>query len=243
MIVRMADQRASKAGGTRMIIQADVTGTILMLALVVGAPAEAGTPADALREVFTGVNQVLMGPMREDQLAERVLDVRALLNPIFDFRNAATRALGDEWWTRTGAEQEEFIELFADLLERSCVAQVASVAARSGGMRVDYLDEAIDGDVAMVWTAIVRRDGGEVLFDYAMVRHEERWLVRDIFVEGVSLVGNLRAQFQRILRDSSYPGLVIRMKARTIEASPARAAAAIEPVLPPGGRSPMRDSP
>jgi phospholipid transport system substrate-binding protein len=110
-------------------------------------------------------------------------------------------------------------------------------------MRVDYLDEAIDGDVAMVWTTIVRRDGGEVLFDYAMVRHEEHWLVRDIFVEGVSLVANLRSQFRRILRDSSYPGLVIRMKARAIEASPTRAATAIELVLPLGERSPIRDSP
>lgn len=243
MIARVTDQRESKAGGARMIISAGVTGTILALALLVGAPAEAGTPTDALREVFTGVNKVLMGPMREDQLAERVLNVRALLNPILDFRNAATRALGEEWWTRTGAEQNEFIELFTDLLERSCVAQVASVAARSGGIRVDYLDEAIDGDVAMVWTTIVRRDGGEVLFDYAMVRHEEHWLVRDIFVEGVSLVANLRSQFRRILRDSSYPGLVIRMKVRAIEASPAQAATAIELVLPLGERSPIRDSP
>jgi len=222
-----------------MIIPAGVTGTMLALALVVGVPAEAGTPTDALREVFTDVNKVLRGPMREDQLAARVLNVRALLSSILDFQNAATRALGDDWWTRTGAEQDEFIELFTDLLERSCVAQVASVAARSGGMRVDYLDEAIDGDVAMVWTAIVRRSGGEVLFDYAMIWREERWLVRDIFVEGVSLVANLRSQFQRILRDSSYPGLVIRMKARTIEAPPGRAATAIELVgRPASGRRP-----
>ncbi len=188
-----------------MIIPAGVTGTMLALALVVGVPAEAGTPTDALREVFTDVNKVLRGPMREDQLAARVLNARALLSPILDFQNAATRALGDDWWTRTGAEQDEFIELFTDLLERSCVAQVASVAARSGGMRVDYLDEAIDGDVAMVWTAIVRRSGGEVLFDYAMIRHEERWLVRDIFVEGVSLVANLRS----LTVSEDPPGLVL----------------------------------
>ncbi len=112
-----------------MIIPAGVTGTMLALALVVGVPAEAGTPTDALREVFTDVNKVLRGPMREDQLAARVLNMRALLSPILDFQNAATRALGDDWWTRTGAEQDEFIELFTDLLERSCVAQVASVAA------------------------------------------------------------------------------------------------------------------
>jgi phospholipid transport system substrate-binding protein len=242
MIVMATDQRAVKVSGPRMVIPTGI-GTILALALVVGVPAEAGTPTDALREVFTGVNTVLMGPMREDQLAERVLTVRTLLSPILDFRNAAMRALGDAWWRRTEAEQDEFVEVFTDLLERSCVAQVALVAARSGGMRVDYLDEAIDGDGAMVWTAIVRKGGGEVLFDYAMIRHEERWLVRDIFVEGVSLVANLRSQFRRVLRDSSYPELVIRMKARTLEPPPVRAAIAIEPVLSPGGRSPVSDSP
>jgi len=226
-----------------MIMRAAVAGTTLALALAVGAPAGAGAPTDALREVFTGVDAALGEPMRKDQLAERVLTVRALLSPILDFRNAATRALGDEWRTRTGAEQDEFVEVFTDLLERSCVAQVALVVARSGGMRVDYLDEAVDGDVAMVWTAVVKRDGGEVLFDYAMVRHEGRWLVRDLFVEGVSLVANLRSQFQRILRDSSYQGLVKRMKVRTFEASAARAATAIAPVLPPGERSTIRDSP
>jgi len=76
-----------------------------------------------------------------------------------------------------------------------------------------------------------------------MVRHEERWLVRDVFVEGVSLVANFRSQFQRILRDSSYRGLVIRIKGRTLELPPARAAIAIEPVRPSGDRSPTRDSP
>jgi len=243
MIVRTTDQRASHAGGTRMIIPVGVAGTMLALALMMGASAEAGTPTEALREVFTGVNAVLMRPMRGDQVAERVLSVRALMHPIFDFRNAATRALGDEWGAHTGAEQDAFVEVFTDLLERSCVAQVALVAARSGGMRVDYLDEAVDGDAAMVWTAIVRGGGGEVLFDYAMVRHEERWLVRDIFVEGVSLVANLRSQFQRILRDSSYRGLVIRMQARTIGASPASAATAIERALPAEVRAPTTDSP
>ena len=241
MIVMATDQRASKVRGPRMIIP--VIGAILALGLIMGVPAEAGTPTDALRDVFTAVNTVLIGPIRQDQLAERVLAVRALLSPILDFRNAATRALGGEWGALTGAEQDEFVKVFTDLLERSCVAQVALVAARSGGMRVDYLDEAIDGDEAMVRTAILRKGGGEVLFDYAMVRHEERWLIRDIFVEGVSLVSNLRSQFRRVLRDSSYPELVIRMKVRTMEAPPVGAAVAIEPVPSPGGRSRVSDSP
>jgi len=89
---------------------------ILALTLVVGARAEAGPPTDTLREVFTDVNKALVGPIRRNELAGRVLNVRALLNPVLDFRNAATRALGEEWSARAPAEQEEFVKLFADLL-------------------------------------------------------------------------------------------------------------------------------
>ena len=164
MIGGMTDPHAPSRGGARVIMQVGAIGaSILALALVTAAYAETGTPTETLREVFTGVNKALVGPMGRDQLARRVLNVRALLNPVLDFRNAAMRALGDEWPARTAAEQNEFVELFADLLERSCVAQVAFVADRSGGIRIDYLNEVIDGDGAMVWTSIVTRSGG-VLF-------------------------------------------------------------------------------
>jgi phospholipid transport system substrate-binding protein len=40
------------------------------------------------------------------------------------------------------------------------------------------------------------------------------WLVYDVAVEGVSLVGNYRDQFNSIIRTSSYPELVRRTRAR-----------------------------
>jgi phospholipid transport system substrate-binding protein len=226
------------------VTSARVLGTgILALALVVGARAEAGPPTDTLRKVFTDVNKALVGPIRRNELAGRVLNVRALLNPVLDFRNAATRALGDEWSARAPAEQEEFVKLFADLLERSCVAQVASVADRSEGIRIDYLDETIDGEAGMVWTAILTKGGGEVTFDFVMVLHEGHWMIRDVFVEGVSLIANIRSQFKRIIRDSSYAGLVARMKGRTLEEPPARPLTIIDPIPSRGTepRTPIRD--
>lgn len=229
-----------------MIRQAGVIGAgILAVAftLVAHARAEMGTPTETLREVFTGVNKALAGPMEGDQMARRVLDVRALLNRALDFRNAAVRALGDEWPARTATEQDAFIDLFADFLERSCVAQMASVADRKNGIRIHYLTEVITGDRAMVGTSIETKGGGEMLFDFAMVRHEGQWMIRDVVIEDVSLIGNIRSQFKRVMRDSSYSGLVIRMKARTAEPPPARAATAVVSPLTPGVRSPMKDSP
>ena len=43
-----------------------------------------------------------------------------------------------------------------------------------------------------------------------MHRREDRWLVYDIFVDGVSLVRNYRAQFNTLVRTSSYAELLRR---------------------------------
>jgi phospholipid transport system substrate-binding protein len=48
--------------------------------------------------------------------------------------------------------------------------------------------------------------------DYRLINREGRWRVYDVVVEGVSLVGNYRTQFDRVIRTSSYPELVKRLK-------------------------------
>ena len=237
----MTDPHATRLGAARVTSARVFGASILALTLVVGARAEAGPPTDTVREVFTDVNKALVGPMRRNELAGRVVNVRALLNRVLDFRNAATRALGDEWSARAPAEQEEFVKLFADLLERACVAQVASVADRSEGIRIDYLDETVDGEAGMVWTTILTKGGGEVPFDFVMVQHEGHWMIRDVLVEGVSLIANIRSQFKRIIRDSSYAGLVARMKGRTLEAPLARPLTTIDLSPSPGPRAPISD--
>ena len=40
------------------------------------------------------------------------------------------------------------------------------------------------------------------------------WLVYDVVIDGASIVGNYRAQFARIIRDTSYAGLVGQMQQR-----------------------------
>ena len=39
-----------------------------------------------------------------------------------------------------------------------------------------------------------------------------RWLIYDVLIENVSLVGNYRSQFDRIIRTSSYGELVKRLR-------------------------------
>ncbi len=188
---------------------------VLTFLLLLGPSVEAGAPTDTLRDVFSEADKVLRGRETENPATDPLIAIRALLGALFEFRDVAESTLGTEWQARTTAEQNEFIRLFTDLLELSYVQMMAAVVQASTGVSVRYLGEAIDQDTAMVRTAIVSRKKGNVLLDYDMARRDDRWTVRDVLIEGISLTANYRAQFQRVIRESSYPALVARIKART----------------------------
>jgi ABC-type transporter MlaC component len=184
--------------------------------VVVAVPgvASAGEPTDALKDFFGAVNVVLKDPRTEDQPLEKLRAIRRHVDDVFDFREAAMLALGREWGARTPLEQNEFVALFADLLERAFVWRVAGKASLNGGVRVDYLREAASGDTAGVETALASRDGNGLRLEFRMVQRAGRWVIRDVVMDGVSTMENYHAQFQRIVRDASWPELVSQLRAK-----------------------------
>jgi phospholipid transport system substrate-binding protein len=175
------------------------------LLLLAGAPASAG-PTDQLREYTDQVIKVLDDPAlaRGDRRAA----VRKIAHEAFDVTETARRVLARHWQARTPAEREEFTQLFADLLERTYIARLDEY----GGERIRYVGESVDGELATVRARIATRTGIEVPVESRMVHRGERWLIYDVLIENVSLVGNYRSQFDRIVRSSSYEELVRRLK-------------------------------
>ena len=49
---------------------------------------------------------------------------------------------------------------------------------------------------------------------YRLYRVGDRWMLYDVTVEGVSLVANYRAQFNKIIQTSSAQGLVEKLRAK-----------------------------
>ena len=181
-----------------------------LLSLLVGGPAWAG-PTDQLREYTDQVIKILDDPAlaRGDRRAA----VRKIAHEAFDVTETAQRVLARHWQARTPAERDEFTQLFADLLERTYIARLDEY----GGERIRYVGESIDGELATVRARIVTRAGIEVPVESRMVRRGERWLIYDVLIENVSLVANYRAQFDRIVRSSSYEELVRRLKQKRDE--------------------------
>ena len=137
------------------------------------------------------------------------------MNDVFDFREAAKLALGREWTARTPKEQNEFVAMFADLLERSFVWRVAGKASLGGGAKVRYLDERVTGDVALVDTELAGRDGNEIQLAVppGAAQRAAGWS-SDVVMDGVSTMQNYHAQFQRIVRESSYTALASQLRTK-----------------------------
>ena len=192
-----------------------LVSAVVLALLLVAAPGWAGQPTDQLRTEIDRVLKVLDDPelKKEGRARERRAEVRRIANDIFDFEETARRSLARHWAPRTPAERDEFVQLFADLLERSYISKIELY----GGEKIAYVGETIDGDVATVKTKITTRQGTEIPVDYRMHKRGDKWLVYDVIIEGVSLVANYRVQFNKIITTSSYAELVKKMRAKQEE--------------------------
>jgi phospholipid transport system substrate-binding protein len=188
---------------------------VLVVLVVPPGRAAAGAPTDQLKRHVDEVVRTLDDPALKGDTARRRAAVRKVSEGIFDYRETARRALGRHWSARRPREQEEFVKLFADLLEGAYFSRIDQYQ----GERVRYTDEKIEGAEAVVKTLIVTPRGSEIPVDYRMRLASGRWLVYDVNIEGVSLVSNYRTQFNRIVQTESYESLVQKLRSR--EAMPA----------------------
>ena len=187
----------------------------LVLVVALAAPALAGAPTDQLKQRVDEVIRVLSDPSLKDKTDERRAAVRKISEGVFDYQDTARRSLGQHWNERTPEEQREFVKMFGDLLERAYFSKID----RYQGEKVRYGAETIDGDEAQVKTTITTNTGSDVPVDYRMHRVDDRWLVYDVTIEGVSMVSNYRSQFNKIVRTESYQALVQRLRAKEPEPS------------------------
>ena len=195
---------------------------MLLFALCSVHGAWAGPPTDQLREGVDRVVKILKDPelkgdARTDQ---RRTAISKAADEIFDFAETAKRSLGPHWAQRTPVEREEFIHLFTALIQRTYIGKVDQYNSE-----MTFQGDTIDGDHAVARTTLLFSKGGTMSLDYLMHHPRDRWQVYDINIDGISLVANYRAQFNKTIRTSSYEALVTTLRSRQAEFSAPAAAA------------------
>jgi phospholipid transport system substrate-binding protein len=168
-------------------------------------PVRRARPLELVKSSFARVMEAEGG--------QRQVEIRRVTEELFDFHEMSRRILGVHWQEGSAPQQEEFVQLFTEMLERMYLTNIASVPRAA----VQFEGELIAGDYARVSSRIAGRRG-DTSVEYRLVDHDGQWAVYDIAVEGVSLVSSYRSQFNSILRNSSFASLLERLRSRDVGA-------------------------
>jgi len=165
---------------------------------------------DQLKTTIDGVigilrDQSFQGDAKRE---ERKESLRRIIHERFSYAKMSQLSLARHWKKRSDEEKKVFIEMFGQLLEETYVSKIDDYTDEE----VVYVKEFVRGKKAQVYTKIIT-DTVEIPIDYRMYKTKKgKWMVYDLVIEGVSLVGNYRSQFDQILRKESYEKLVEHLK-------------------------------
>ena len=183
----------------------------IMMAVLL-ATAGTATAAGPTETVQTAVQQVFSQPadpaVKTVSTAQRRADIRKITESLFDFNEMSERSLGGAWTQASPAERQEFIRLFSTLIATAYMGRIEQYA----GEPITYVGERVDGDEAAVQSRVVTPKGSEVGIEYRMYRADGRWTVYDIYVDGISLVGSYKSQFNRIIQRGSFADLLKQLR-------------------------------
>lgn len=182
---------------------------VLALALfVLPLQALAATAKETVEVQVNKVLKALADPAFKDQARDaKIVKIRSIVNEIFDYTELSRRTLGREWTKFNAQQQNEFVKLFGDLLEKTYADKLLSY---SNEKVVFDKESMLREDQAEVTSNILTADGKKIPLDYRMIRKEAGWRVYDVIIEGISLVKNYRDQFRDILAKDS-PEEVLKM--------------------------------
>lgn len=180
------------------------------LLLFFSRSARAGVPTEQIKATVDKALMVLKDPGLKPpaKFKERRDHLRQILFARFDFTEMAKRALGANWRRRTPQEQQEFVRLFTEVLERAYSEIIESYSDE----KIIYFTERIDGNYADVGSKIQTGSGEEYTLNYKAHLVSSEWKVYDVVAENISLVNNYRSQFQRVIANSSYEELLRRLR-------------------------------
>jgi phospholipid transport system substrate-binding protein len=177
---------------------------IVAILLVLAAPATAATPLDYTHTILEQARAIVAGNQTHN---DKLAALSALFGKFLDSDAMGREALGQHWSSFTPAQQQEFLSLFRQLLERTYVQKLLLFE----NPNFVYAGQQSTGYAAIVDTKIVTaRDQFDV--KYWLIPSGDSWRVTAITVEDVSLTANLGSQLSDLLSRMSVDDLLTLMR-------------------------------
>jgi phospholipid transport system substrate-binding protein len=145
----------------------------------------------------------------QDRCREKL---RTLVETNWDKAEMARSALGTHWREINDQQREQFTVLFSSLTEDLYLttANLTKAQEKAKGVQVTFIREISEGDGYMQVNSTVALEGQDrpISVNYRLKLNDGRWMVYDIIVADISLVGNYRNQFNRVINSKGFPTLI-----------------------------------
>ncbi len=186
-----------------------------MVALLIGTPV-ASAEQTATETVKSTIDEVIYILNSEElnhpgRSVERRQKIEHVIRQRVSYEDMARRALGRPWIELTDTERQEFVALFVQLLRDTFAGRIDDYT----DAQVLYLSEHHEENCAEVRLKLSGRKVDTIL-EFRLADRVGHWHVYDVVIDGAGIVSNYHAQFTSIIRDSTYLGLVNKMKERTL---------------------------
>ncbi len=183
------------------------------MALVSGVAAAALPPAmPEAKSLGNRILELTRDPSCKANQAACREKLRRLLEQYWDTTEMARSALGYHWKSLNPEQRAQFTRLFSNLVESIYLSESNFSKAENytDTVKVDYVRETPEGEgYRKIDTTITLKPGQEpIKVDYRMRWVDGMWKVYDVIVADISLTGNYRNQFNRIINSRGYPELV-----------------------------------
>lgn len=175
--------------------------------------AEDGPGSARVREVNASLETLLRKNPAPGSAEEKAVtaQIEKTVDAFLDIGALGQSALVDHWAKLTKAEQTEFSKLLAALVRDSYVRALRS----NLDYAVKYVGEKPQGEHLLVSTEVSAVSSGRtqvIAVDYVLRQRGGTWRAVDVITDGVGIVENYRAQFNKIIAKEGFSGLLTRMR-------------------------------
>lgn len=172
--------------------------------------AQTGSATDEVKSVLDKAMEIqtrsdLQG---EAHRSERGQLVRKLIADNFLSAVMARDAIRGHWDKISAAQRSEFQSLFIALFQESYTRMVLNFLQRE---TIEYRGESSEGKSKMVKTVIMRANE-HIPVDYLLDLNNNNWRIRDVIIDGVSIVENYNTTFSRTIQTKGMADLLSKMQ-------------------------------
>lgn len=190
----------------------------LTLATVLATPSVAFAGDEAL-EAFKSQHEDVIS-LVDSKAADAALSKE--VDELLDYKWIAQAALGGpkKYAKRCAPRCAEFEGLLTKLIRENYLKRVRQ--SDKGSLK--YMGVKKKGDKRLVQTKVTYTKHGRtqsLAIGYVMHKEGDRWVVRNMITDGVSLAKNYRYEFNKVLRDEGIDGLIARLETKLAEVAKA----------------------